>query len=78
MGGQADVTDHALPLQILHIGNGSMLDGGFQIRRLINTMDQSEVDVIRPQGFQLPVNRALDFVQVQRPAIFPAAVIRTK
>lgn len=49
--GQTNVANHALMFQIPHVGNGSMCNGSFQIRRLIYTMDKAEVDVIRPQGF---------------------------
>lgn len=65
----------ALPLQILYVGDSSMSGRLFQVGKLIDAVDKTEVNIIRLQGFQLPVDGTLNLVQIQCPAVFSTAVI---
>ena len=68
----------ALPLQILYVGDGSMSGRLFQVGKLVDAVDKTEVNIIRLQGFQLPVDGTLNLLQVQGPAIGSGVIIRAE
>ena len=49
VGGQANMMNDALPLQILYVGDGSVSRRLLQIGKLINAVDKAKIDIIRLQ-----------------------------
>ena len=78
VGAHADVAHHALPFQLLQVVDGAGLPGLAVVLRLVNAVEEPEVDVVGFQLGQLPVHRPLDGVQIQRPAVFPGEILGTE
>ena len=78
MGRKTDMPYHAFLFQFLYIADDPGLLYASQIRRLINTMYKSKINIIGLQCFHLPVNRTLDGIRICCPPISSCFIVRPK
>ena len=71
----ADVPNGPLPLELLDIVQNAAVQHRLEIGFLVQAVEEAEVDIVGFQGAQLPVDGALDGVQIRGPAVHPALVV---
>ena len=72
------MADDPFPFQLLDVVDGALGDRLFQVGGLIDAVDKAKIDVVCFQLLELPVDRALDLLEVERPAVSAAAVVGAK
>ena len=72
------MADDPFPFQLLDVVDGALGDRLFQVGGLIDAVDKAKIDVVCFQLLKLPVDRALDLLEVERPAVSAAAVVGAK
>ena len=76
--GHADVPDDALLLERAHVIERAVGLDGVEVGELVYAVDEAEVDIAGFEAFKLPLHGALYLVQLERPAVLPAAVVRAE
>ena len=69
------MVDHTLRLELLEKVQHTDFTELIKILQLIHAVQEAEVYIVRPQGFQLPVEGLLDGVKVPAPAVLAVFVI---
>ena len=75
VGGKADVPHNAFFLQPADVVQHPVGHHLFQVRLLVDAVQESEIDVIGFQRVQLPGDRTLHVLQLGGPAVLPALVV---
>ena len=75
VGAEADVPDHPGLFHFQQIIQHPVLLVLGPVRGRVQAVDEAKVDVVRPEGAQLPVHLALDGLQIGGPAVFPGLVV---
>ena len=78
VGGKTNVTNNALFFQLLDMLQRAAFQIFFEIRRLIDAVDETKVDVVRVQLFQKPVHAADDLILFRSPAVFSGRIVGSK
>ena len=71
VGGEPQVADDALGLQVLNVGQDAVFLVGGQVALLTQAVEKAEVDVVRPEVLELPGDGLLDLVLFRGPANSP-------
>lgn len=72
------MADDPFPFQLLDVVDGALGDRLFQVGGLIDAVDKAKIDVVCFQLLELPVDRALDLLEVECPAVSAASVVGAK
>ena len=70
--------DDALLLERAHVIERTVGLDGVEVGELVDAVDEAEVDIAGFEAFKLPLHGALYLVELERPAVLPAAVVRAE
>lgn len=70
-----DITDDALRFQPLKIIKNADFTEFVIVLVIVHTMQETKIDVIRPEGFKPPEKRLLYGIKIAAPAIFTVLII---